>query len=198
MNNNWLNTKGYCINKYKGDGCITNMNNYGQKDIMNSNIQYMLGCNMNNGKVYKQNNALDNMQPYNYNDEDINNSMNMREIKNYAPEKMEPIESLCNELHKIIIDVVDEDIDKLITENMDMMPKAISKEQYKKEVEKMFNNLVKKEEISKKYIYDSNTNRVKYGENNRISCPNCGGTLKSILEIMFITQLIKRGCIFCY
>ena len=33
---------------------------------------------------------------------------------------------------------------------------------------------------------------------DRNMCPYCGGFLKDTLGILFLTELLKRGCVSCY
>jgi hypothetical protein len=58
--------------------------------------------------------------------------------------KMEPIENMCGS-YKMLIVYVEKTINKIMMENMGMMPKAISKDKYHKEMNEMLCEVMKKE-----------------------------------------------------
>lgn len=111
--------------------------------------------------------------------------------------KMEPIENMCGS-YKMLIVYVEKSINKIIMENMGMMPKAISKDKYHKEMNEMLCEVMKKEKELKEIVVVDRTETEDKEDLDRVMCPYCGGFLKDTLGILFLTELVKRGCVSCY
>ncbi len=111
--------------------------------------------------------------------------------------KMEPLENMCGS-YKMLIVYVEKSINKIMMENMGMMPKAISKEKYHKEMNEMLCEVMKKEKELKELVVVDRCETEDKEDLDRALCPYCGGFLKDTLGILFLTQLMKRGCVSCY
>ncbi len=115
----------------------------------------------------------------------------------YPMMHMEPIENMCG-TYKMLIVYVEKSISKIMMENMGMMPNAISKEKYHKEMNEMLCEVMKKEKELKELVVVDRLETEDKEDMNRSMCPYCGGFLKDTLGILFLTELLKRGCVSCY
>ena len=115
----------------------------------------------------------------------------------YPMMKMEPIETMCAS-YKMLIVYVEKSVGKIMMENMGVMPKAISKEKYHKEMNEMLCEVMKKEKELKELVVVDRTETEDTEDLDRNMCPYCGGFLKDTLGILFLTELLKRGCVSCY
>ena len=115
----------------------------------------------------------------------------------YPMMKMEPIENMCGS-YKMLIVYVEKSINKIMMENMGMMPKAISKDKYHKEMNEMLCEVMKKEKELKEIVVVDRCETEDTEDLDRNMCPYCGGFLKDTLGILFLTELLKRGCTSCY
>lgn len=112
--------------------------------------------------------------------------------------KMEPIENMCGNTYKIMKISVDKTVKKIMMENMGMMPKAISKEKYNKEMNEMLCEVMTHEEEIKQLVVVDRSETELGESTDRAFCPYCNGLLKDTLGILFITELLKGGCVSCY
>lgn len=112
-------------------------------------------------------------------------------------QNMEPLENMCGKTYKILVVHVHKRMHKMMMENMGVMPKGISKEKFNKEMNDMLCDIMKNEEEIKKIVV---IDRSEMNEENtdRAFCPFCNGLLKDTLSILFVTELLKGGCTFCY
>ena len=111
---------------------------------------------------------------------------------------MEPIENLCGKTYKMLIVHVHKSMHKIMMENMGVMPKAISKEKFKKEMNTMICEVMKNEEEIKKIVVVDRNETEDVENTDRAFCPFCNGLLRDTLSILFITELVKGGCVSCY
>lgn len=181
---------------------------------MESDREYMNCCqmpNMYNGCDMKYKNCDGimpklNMPPYLY-----NNCMNVYDGMSYNHEhrmdmnpgfyqmqNIEPIEHMCGKTYKILIVHVENCMQKIMMENMGVMPKAMSKEKFNKHMNDMICEVMKKEEEIKKHVVIDRNSVETSDDLTRSFCPYCNGMLKDALSILFVTQLLKRGCTHCY
>lgn len=133
-------------------------------------------------------NACDNM-PGNY---------GMRTDMYHMHHNMEPLENMCGKTYKVLIVHVHKTMHKIMMENMGVMPKAISKEKFNKEMNDMICEVMKKEEEIKKIVVVDRNENGESESTDRAFCPFCNGLLKDALGILFVTELLKGGCTFCY
>ena len=129
-----------------------------------------------------------------------NNGYNMLHMncgRAYPMMHMEPIENMCG-TYKMLIVYVEKSISKIMMENMGMMPNAISKEKYHKEMNEMLCEVMKKEKELKQLVVVDRLETEDKEDLDRNMCPYCGGFLKDTLGILFLAELLKRGCISCY
>ena len=112
-------------------------------------------------------------------------------------QNMEPLENMCGKTYKVLIVHVHKAMHKIMMENMGVMPKAISKEKFNKEMNEMICEVMKNEDEIKKIVV---IDRSETEEENtdRVFCPFCNGLLRDTLGILFVTQLLRGGCTFCY
>lgn len=122
--------------------------------------------------------------------------MNEYEYSNHG-KYMEPINMNFTYLHKMVMEEVNIHIKKIMISNMGQMPKAISKDMYKKELNDMLANIMKNEDEIKKQIAGKNELENE-GETDRIFCPYCQGFMGNMLGFVFLNSLLTRGCLFCY
>lgn len=115
----------------------------------------------------------------------------------YNMQYMEPLENLCGKTHKIFMGCINKSMQKIIMENMGMMPKAISKEKFNKEMNDMLCEIMKNEKEIKKLVVVERTEDTNE-EESRVFCPFCHGILRDTLGILFITELLRNGCVSCY
>ena len=123
--------------------------------------------------------------------------MNFGRGYGYPMMQMEPIENMCS-TYKMLIVYVEKSISKIMMENMGMMPNAISKEKYHKEMNEMLCEVMKKEKELKELVVVDRLETEDKEDMDRNMCPYCGGFLKDTLGILFLTELLKRGCVSCY
>lgn len=110
---------------------------------------------------------------------------------------MEPINTNFTNLHKMVIEEVNIHVKKIMISNMGQMPKAISKDMYKKELNEMLTNVMKNEDEIKKQM--TSREELENGENtDRLFCPYCQGFMGNMLGFVFLNSLINRGCLYCY
>ena len=113
-------------------------------------------------------------------------------------QNMEPIETMCGKTYNMLIVHVHKTMHKMMMENMGIMPKAISKDKFNKELNEMICEVMKKEEDIKKIVVIDRVETEQGETENRAFCPFCNGLLKDTLSILFVTELLKGGCTFCY
>lgn len=112
-------------------------------------------------------------------------------------QNMEPLESMCGKTYKVLIVHVHKTMHKIMMENMGVMPKSISKEKFKKEMNDMICEVMKKEaEIKKLVVIDRSETEEE--STDRAFCPFCNGLLRDTLSILFVTELLRGGCTTCY
>lgn len=123
---------------------------------------------------------------------------NMYSVNNYQTQAMEPIENMNTKLYKFLINHVQKAMQKILTENMGVMPKAISKEKYNKSMNYMISEVMKQEdEIKQLVVIDRNETEEKE-DTTRDFCPYCNGMLQTTLSTIFIIELLRAGCAYCY
>ena len=127
-----------------------------------------------------------------------NMNMHMHMNPEFHMHNMEPLENMCGKTYKVLIVYVDKTIQKMMMENMGVMPKAISKEKFKKEMNDMICEIMKREEEIKKIVVIDRNETDQEEEMDRSFCPFCHGMLKDTLSILFITELLRGGCTSCY
>ena len=114
----------------------------------------------------------------------------------YGYNKMEPLENMYTKAYKALIVYVRKIMQKIMMDNMGMMPKAISKEKFNMYLNDLVSTVLKDEaKIKKLYmdlVDDEKTN------DDREFCPFCSGMLKDTLSILLITELLRSGCVNCY
>ena len=172
-------------NKYNEGMCgMYNMpNNYGHMECKNTMMDFN-PC-MNHNMNYMYNKPCECMPG------------NWARGYGYPMMKMEPIENMCGS-YKMLIVYVEKSINKIMMENMGMMPKAISKDKYHKEMNEMLCEVMKKEKELKELVVVDRLETEDKEDLDRNMCPYCGGFLKDTLGILFLTELLKRGCTSCY
>ena len=111
---------------------------------------------------------------------------------------MEPIEKMCGKTYNILIMHVHKTMHKIVRENMGVMPKAISKDKFNKEMNDMLCEVMKKEDEIKKIVVVDRTETSESENTDRAFCPFCNGLLRDTLGILFVTELLKGGCTYCY
>ena len=79
-----------------------------------------------------------------------------------------------------------------------MMPKAISKEKFNKEMNEMLCEVMIHEDEIKQLVIVDRSETENSESTDRAFCPYCNGLLKDTLGILFITELLKGGCVSCY
>lgn len=122
----------------------------------------------------------------------------MMPYTHHIEHNVEPIESMCGKTYKILIVYVHKTMQKIMMENMGVMPKAISKEKFKKEMNDMICQVMKNEEDIKKIVVVDRNETEETEGTDRAFCPYCNGLLRDTLNILFITELLKGGCVSCY
>lgn len=116
----------------------------------------------------------------------------------YGGYKVEPLENMCGNTYNFFMMYVDKTVNKIVMENMGMMPKAISKEKFNKEVNEMLCEVMREEDKLKKMLINKR-NEVDVEETtDRGVCPYCNSLLKDTLGILFITKLLRGGCTGCF
>lgn len=154
--------------------------------------QYMKKLEGKPGMCCKYMNVCENMQmPYTMRSEYPIGMHHMHQ-------DMEPLENMCGKTYKILIVHVHKTMHKIMMENMGVMPKAISKEKYKQEMNNMMCEVMKNENEIKKIVVVDRNETEEQENTDRAFCPFCNGLLKDTLSILFITELLKGGCTFCY
>ena len=113
-------------------------------------------------------------------------------------QNMEPLEKMCGKTYNILIVHVHKTMHKMMMENMGVMPKAISKDKFNKELNDMICEVMKKEEDIKKIVVLDRVEKEDGESETRAFCPFCNGLLKDTLSILFVTELLKGGCTSCY
>lgn len=108
---------------------------------------------------------------------------------------MEPIENMCGKHYKIMMTYVSKEMNKIVVENMGMMPNSISKDKFNKHVNSMMCEVIKQEKEIKMLVVQKRDDET---EEDRAVCPYCSGYLKSMLEIIFVMELLRNNCTFCY
>ena len=111
---------------------------------------------------------------------------------------MEPLENMCGKTYNILIVHVHKTMHKMMMENMGVMPKAISKDKFNKEMNEMICEVMKNEDEIKKIVVIDRVETEDKEDETRAFCPFCNGLLKDTLGILFVTELLKGGCTFCY
>lgn len=121
---------------------------------------------------------------------------------NYMPmqqgmmhQNMQPIDNLETEMHKFILTKIDFEIGNFVTINMGQMPEAIGKDKYMTMVNNIMAELTKDEGKIKEMLRSRCTEEV---EESRGFCPFCSGMLKTTVELILLSQLVRNGCMFCY
>lgn len=114
----------------------------------------------------------------------------------YNTYAMEPIENLCGKHYKMLMVYVNKSMTKIVTENMGMMPKYISKDKFNIEVNAMMCEVIKHEKEIKQVVVEKREETEEIED--REFCPYCNGFLKGTLEIIFVMELLRNGCAFCY
>lgn len=168
---------------------------------------YTYGCNNNMKPMNMENNMEQMMMPpymYGkcmYNTPEMQN-INMCMYQNKCrggymgyPVNMEPVENMCGKHYKILLSYVSKEMNKIVVENMGVMPNSISKDKFNKHVNSMMCEVIKEEKEIKMLIVQK---REEDDEENRGACPYCNGYLKSMVEIIFVMELLKNNCTFCY
>lgn len=112
--------------------------------------------------------------------------------------KMEPIENMCGNTYKIMMVSVEKTVKKIMMENMGMMPKAIAKEKFNKEMNEMLCEIMSHEDEIKSFVIVDRSETEANENTDRAFCPYCNGLLKDTLGILFITELLRGGCVSCY
>ena len=113
-------------------------------------------------------------------------------------QNMEPIENMCGKTYKVLIVHVHKTMHKIMMENMGVMPKAISKEKFNKEMNDMICEVMKNEDEIKKIVVIDRSETEESESTDRAFCPFCNGLLRDTLGILFVTELLRGGCTFCY
>ena len=113
-------------------------------------------------------------------------------------QNMEPLENMCGKTYKILIMHVHKSMHKIMMENMGVMPKAISKEKFNKEMNDMICEVMKKEDEIKKIVMIDRSETEEQENESRAFCPFCNGLLRDTLSILFVTELLRGGCTSCY
>lgn len=111
---------------------------------------------------------------------------------------MEPLENMCGKTYKVLIVHVHKTMHKIMMENMGVMPKAISKEKFNKEMNDMICEVMKNEDEIKKIVVVDRVETDDKEDTTRAFCPYCNGLLRDTLGILFVTELLKGGCVNCY
>ena len=113
-------------------------------------------------------------------------------------QNMEPLENMCGKTYNVLIVHVHKTMHKIMMENMGVMPKAISKEKFKQEMNDMICEVMKNEEEIKKLVVIDRSETEEAENTDRAFCPFCNGLLRDTLSILFVTELLKGGCTSCY
>jgi len=116
----------------------------------------------------------------------------------HMQQNMEPLENMCGKTYKVLIVHVHKSMHKIMMENMGVMPKAISKEKFKQEMNDMICEVMKKEDEIKKIVAIDRNETEETENTDRAFCPFCNGLLRDTLSILFITELLRGGCTACY
>lgn len=116
----------------------------------------------------------------------------------HMQQHMEPLESMCGKTYNVLIVHVHKKMHKIMMENMGVMPKAISKEKFNKEMNDMICEVMKNEDEIKKIVVIDRSETEESESTDRAFCPFCNGLLRDTLGILFITELLRGGCTFCY
>jgi len=116
----------------------------------------------------------------------------------HMQQNMEPLENMCGKTYKVLIVHVHKSMHKIMMENMGVMPKAISKEKFKQEMNDMICEVMKKEDEIKKIVVIDRSETGESESTDRAFCPFCNGLLRDTLSILFVTELLRGGCTFCY
>lgn len=128
----------------------------------------------------------------------MRSDMNPMYHMHYMHQNMEPVENMCGKTYKVLIVHVHKTMHKMMMENMGVMPKAISKDKFNKEMNDMICEVMKREDEIKKLVVIDRV-ETEEGENEtRVFCPFCNGLLRDTLSILFVTELLKGGCVSCY
>lgn len=113
-------------------------------------------------------------------------------------QNMEPLENMCGKTYKVLIVHVHKTMHKIMMENMGVMPKAISKEKFNKEMNDMICEVMKREDEIKKIVVIDRSETSEEENTDRAFCPFCNGLLRDTLGILFVTELLRGGCTSCY
>ena len=114
----------------------------------------------------------------------------------YNMQYMEPIENLCGKTYNIYMMSINKSMQKIMMENLGMMPKAISKEKFNKEMNDIICDVMKKEDEIKEIVIMKRDDEQQ--DETRAFCPFCHGVLRDTLGILFVTELLRNGCVSCY
>lgn len=112
-------------------------------------------------------------------------------------QNMEPLENMCGKTYKVLIVHVHKRVHKIMMDNMGVMPKAISKDKFNKEMNDMICDVMKNEDEIKKLVVIDRS-ETKEESTDRAFCPFCNGLLRDTLGILFVTELLRGGCVSCY
>lgn len=117
---------------------------------------------------------------------------------NQGNKMMKPMTMNFTPLHKMVYEEVNIHIKKIMMSNMGTLPKSMSMDMYKKELNEMTMSLMKKENEIKRMLLSREETSEKEENNDRLFCPYCQGFLGNMLGFVFLNSLINRGCRFCY
>lgn len=139
-------------------------------------------------------NPCDNMPtPYT-----MRSDMHPMQQMGHMHQNMEPLENMCGKTYKVLIVHVHKTMHKMMMENMGVMPKAISKDKFNKEMNDMICEVMKREDEIKKIVVIDRSETEDGESTDRVFCPFCNGLLRDTLSILFVTELLRGGCTFCY
>lgn len=116
----------------------------------------------------------------------------------YQMQKMEPLESMCGKSYRVFIVYVRKTVQKIVMDNMGMMPKSISKEHFNKYMNDMICEVMKQEDEIKKLVIVDRNETDEEESTDRVFCPFCHGMLRDTLALLLVTELIRGGCTSCH
>ena len=116
----------------------------------------------------------------------------------YMHQNMQPLENMCGKTYNVLIVHVHKKVHKIMMENMGVMPKAISKEKFNKDMNDMICEVMKNEDEIKKIVVIDRVETEDKEDRTRAFCPFCNGLLRDTLGILFVTELLRGGCTHCY
>ena len=126
----------------------------------------------------------------------------------------EVLETQKKEIEKLVQQVLDEKTEEAVVKADDYLSK-ISNEKIMavneftdqiferidsnhKEVVFLYDMLNQKEDEIKKIVVVDRTETSEGENTDRAFCPFCNGLLRDTLGILFVTELLKGGCTYCY